>query len=297
MKKIIKNMQFTDPKTGSKLRVNDSTFKSLRPVGGQIVSSITLEDIKSGEDVKYTFDEFNKFTPVISYALIGFRADLVMKDGSVKVSDVYLYADMNESNAGNMVVHVDEHLQLSDDGIDYVVLKYINGVKYDREGTTEVAVSNIYDMYGSVSGIGVDNGNDTHLLSGGNTKKYVVARNIYNPQYVMNIPTYKDFAKNIFSHDIYIAISQSFTPWGVIPTMYILDTAVNRTQAFTVLGNRMLQIADIMNIYNITETELAISIDDEKDIAAAVETGIRMFNEWAYDYSFFIEPIRKYFAE
>ena len=41
----------------------------------------------------------------------------------------------------------------------------------------------------------------------------------------------------------------------------------------------------------------ALMVSNRMHIAAATELGIRMFDEWAYDYSCFIEPIRKHFAK
>ena len=294
MVKIIKNMQFRDPESGSNFRVNDSTFKSLRPVGGQNVYGITLEDINSGIDIKYTFEDFHKLVPVMSYSLMGFRADLVMKDGSVKVSNVYIDTDIDEYNSENITIWIDQHLQLSDGDIDYVILKYITDVKYDREGTTKVVVSGIYDMYSSVCGL--DNGYDTDGLTGGVTPFGVLVRDINNPKFMDYLPTYKGFAHNMFGYKWYISIIQSFTPWGVIPMMYIAN-GTSDFRAFTILGNRLFPILNTSDTYSIAETELSISIDNKDDIAAATELGIRMFDEWAYDYSCFIEPIRKHFAK
>ena len=295
MVKIIKNMQFGDPESRSNFRVNDSTFKSLRPVGGQNVYGITLEDINSGIDIKYTFEDFHKLVPVMSYSLMGFRADLVMKDGSVKVSNVYIDTDIDEYNSENITIWIDQHLQLSDD-IDYVILKYITDVKYNREGTTEVVVSGVYDMYSTINGNGFDNGHDTNYLSGGITSFGVLVRDINNPKFVDYLPTYKDMAHNVFGYKWYISIIQSFTPWGVIPMMYIAN-GDSDFRAFTILGDRLFPILNTSDTYSIAETELAISIDNEDDIAAVTELGIRMFDEWAYDYSCFIEPIRKHFVK
>ena len=244
--------------------------------------------------MKYTFEDFDKLVPVKSYELIGFRADLVMKDRTIKVSKVYLSSDQINHDVEKFVVNVDEHLQLSEGDIEYVVLKYISDVKYDREGTTEVVVSGIYAMYSGINGYTIDNGHDTHYLSDGISPIGVLVRDIDNLKNLNYAPTYndKDLAKHAFGYKIYITISQAFTPWGVIPMMYITGG-----QMFTIFGDRLFPITVEQNIYSIAETELTISIDNEEDIAAAAEAGIRMFDEWAYDYSFFIEPIRKHFAK
>lgn len=297
MVNIIKNMQFGDPETGSRFRVNDSTFKSLQPVCGQCVYGITLENINSGIDIKHTFEEFSKLIAITTYELIGFRADLVMKDGSVKVSNVYLDVDLNGSTS---TIYIDEHLQLSNDDIDYVILKYITDVKYDREGTTGVKVSDVYDMYSTINSNDLDNGHSVSYISSGITQFGVLVRDIDNPQFVDYLPTYKDMAQPAFDYNLYISIVQSFTPWGVIPMMYIIpnDGRTSReVRAFTIFGNTLFPIMDVLSTYVIAETELSISINNEEDVAAAAELGIRMFDEWAYDYSFFIEPIRKYFAK
>ena len=297
---IVKNMQFSDPDDGSKLRVTDSTFKSLRPVGGQDVHGITLEDIESGEELKYTFEDFSKFIPDKSYDLIGFVADLVLKDGSVEEANMYIRADILEREEYRTVIHVEGDLLLSSD-IDYVILKYISEVRYDRELTVEVTVSGIYDMYSSISGYNVDDSEDINyhsFLTNSITERGVLIRNIYNPLIADYIPTYKDVVYNAFDYKWYITISQAFTPWGVIPIMCITKGQTqDDLQVYTVFENRLFPITDTSNIYNITETRLCVSTNNENEIGAAAELGIRMFDEWAYDYSFFIEPIRKHFAK
>lgn len=295
---IVKNMQFSDPDDGSKLRVTDSTFKSLRPVGGQDVHGITLEDIESGEELKYTFEDFSKFIPDKSYDLIGFVADLVLKDGSVEEANIYICADILEREEYRTVIHVEGDLLLSSD-IDYVILKYIREVRYDRELTVEVTVSGIYDMYSSISGYDVDDREDINyhsFLTNSITELGVLIRNIYNPLIADYIPTYKDVVYNAFDYKWYITISQAFTPWGVIPIMCITKGQTqDDLQVYTVFGNRLFPITDTSSVYNITETGLCVSTDNENEIGAAAELGIRMFDEWAYDYSFFIEPIRMHF--
>ena len=297
---IVKNMQFKDPDDGSKLRVTDSTFKSLRPVGGHDVHDITLEDIESGEELKYTFEDFSKFIPDKSYDLIEFIADVVFKDGSVKESNVYICVDMlDHEKYRRSTICVDGDLLMHPYDIDYVILKYIISVKYDRELTSEVTVSGIYDMYSGISGYNVDDNEDINyhsFLTGGITEHGVLIRNIYNPLISNYIPTYKDVVYNAFDYKWYITISQAFTPWGVIPIMCITKGQTqDDLQVYTVFGNRLFPITDTSNIYNITETGLCVSTNNENEIGAAAELGIRMFDEWAYDYSFFIEPIRKYF--
>jgi hypothetical protein len=295
---IVKNMQFGDPDDGSKLRVTDSTFKSLRPVGGHDVHDITLEDIESGEELKYTFEDFRKFIPDKSYDLIGFVADLVLKDGSVEKANIYICADILEREEYRTVIHVEGDLLLSSD-IDYVILKYISEVRYDRELTVEVTVSGIYDMYSSISGYDVDDREDINyhsFLTNSITELGVLIRNIYNPLIADYIPTYKDVVYNAFDYKWYITISQAFTPWGVIPIMCITKGQTqDDLQVYTVFGNRLFPITDTSSVYNITETGLCVSTNNENEIGAAAELGIRMFDEWAYDYSFFIEPIRKHF--
>lgn len=297
---IVKNMQFSDPDDGSKLRVTDSTFKSLRPVGGHDVHSITLEDIESGEELKYTFEDFSRFIQDKSYDLIGFVADLVLKDGSVEEANIYICVDILEREEYKTVIRVEGDLLLSSD-IDYVILKYISEVRYDRELTVEVTVSGIYDMYSSISGYDVDDSEDINyhsFLTNSITERGVLIRNIYNPLIADYIPTYKDVVYNAFDYKWYITISQAFTPWGVIPIMCITKGQTqDDLQVYTVFVNRLLPITDTSSVYNITETGLCVSTNNENEIGTAAELGIRMFDEWAYDYSFFIEPIRKYFAK
>ena len=269
---IVKNMQFKDPDDGSKLRVTDSTFKSLRPVGGQDVHGITLEDIESGEELKYTFEDFSKFIPDKSYDLIGFVADLVLKDGSVEEANMYIRADILEREEYRTVIHVEGDLLLSSD-IDYVILKYISEVRYDRELTVEVTVSGIYDMYSSISGYDVDDSEDINyhsFLTNSITERGVLIRNIYNPLIADYIPTYKDVVYNAFDYKWYITISQAFTPWGVIPIMCITKGQTqDDLQVYTVFGNRLFPITDTSNIYNITETGLCVSTNNENEIGAA----------------------------
>ena len=283
-------MRFTDLRDGSIFRVNDSTFKPLTQIGGQVVSDIALEDVKSGIDKKFPFDEFNNhFALDTTYNRILVRAELVMNGGLVKTSDVYMDINPDPDDCGKYTIYVNEYLPCDDD-IDYVVISYIKGIEYGSfAGLKPIKISGIYHMY---TGINAD---DTDYLFGGNTESGVYARKINAPDFSNYFPSYKDVAKCIYEYDVTIIITQSFTQWGVIPMLYIYGAHGDSFKAFTFFGNRLLPIESILEVYDIAGTELVIDINDEKDIAAAAETGIRMFNEWAYDYSFFIEPIRKYF--
>lgn len=284
-------MRFVDQRDGHILRVNDSTFKSLTQIGGTVVSDIALEDVESGIDQKYTFDEFNNYFELdntYSHTLV--RVELVMNDGSVKASDVYMDTIPSPDDCGKYTIYVNEYSPF-DDSIDYAVVSYIKSIEYGSfMGLKPIKINGVYHMY---SGMNID---DTYYLSGGNTEFGVIGRRINNPFFSNYFPSYKDVAKYIRRYDVTILMAQSFTPWGVIPMLYIYR-ANEAIQAFTVFGNRLLPIVNLLDVYDIAGTELVIDIDDEKDIVSAAETGIKMFNEWAYDYSFFIEPIHKYFEK
>lgn len=286
-------MRFTDLRDGRILRVNDSTFKSLTQIGGRVVSDIALEDVESGIDRKYPFDEFNNhFRLDNTYDRIMVRVELVMNDGSVKASDVYMDINPEPDDCGKYTIYVDEHSPL-DENIDYAVISYVKRIEYGSfAGLKPIKINGIYHMYTSINA-----NDDTDYLFGGNTECGVYARKINAPDFSNYFPSYKDVAKCIRRNDVTIIITQSFSKWGVIPMLYIYGSTYGGYKAFTVFGNRLLPIESVLEVYDIAGTELVIDIDDEKDIATVAETGIRMFNEWAYDYSFFIEPIRKDFAE
>lgn len=236
----------------------------------------------------YTFEVDNTYNRMLV------RAEIVLNDGSVKASNVYINLEQDLDNYDKHMIYVDRDSPF-DNNIDYVVISYTIGIEYGSLiHLKPIKVNGIYHMYSGVSIDDTDNGGNGHLLTGGITEFGVSTRDINNPIFLDYYLNYPEIAKCINTYKISIRIVQSFTPWGVIPMLYICGLP-GGLQAFTIFGNRLLQIVNVLDVYDISETELIITIDDEKDVAAAAELGIRMFDEWAYDYSFFIEPIRKYF--